>query len=316
MRSNLKIHASAGRLFLGKAVKRVLVWFEKSVLGITIPLALWCCIGFFWPLLAIAAVDQENCPAYIYISPGEQFREKTGAVTQRYYVRCHRDACFTGDNSMDLQAFCRLTSIASRPTGYCRVPLQYGKNTAFVDIQAFTNTHVDLCIYGKCHGQFYAARTSQPLYGSAQTAPRAEDEVFEEVPLDLPRLELKHTRHTYFLQTGQTYHFEYINKNGLAKTAAIIKKGAWIQTLALTPEHNLAYTPPHDPELDNSGSYATSETVILVDEPDADTPCTVTFTLLLHRSLFAHFRLRPGVILFFAAAGVTLVPVIIKWRTW
>ena len=303
MRANRKTNRTSP----GDAFRCVVVGILLLCGGVAPQHALW----------AGEAVSPPECPGYIWISPGEQFREKNGAATQRYYVRSHagEDAC--SNTGSRLQAYCRLTStVVSHPDEYQPVPVQYQNGSAFVDIQAQTNARVDLCIYGQCSNRSYTARTSQPLYGAAQTPPNDQKDPGIPLPADMPRLELEQTRHTFFLQTGQPYHFDYISKSGLATTAAIIKKGARVQTLALTPEHHLAYTPPHDPELDNAGSYATGETLILVDEPSGDTPCTVTFTLLLHRSLSAHYRLWPGVLLLFAAAGVTLVPVIIKWRAW
>ena len=277
-----------------------------------------CVCGIPMHLRAEVSLTNTDCAAYLWIAYGRQTRHPDGSVTQRYHIRSDRALWPDGDACGDLQAFYRASSRSDQAEwGYHTAAVVCSRGDAYLDITSKTNTRIDLHVVGTCGNSQWTAHTAHPLFGKASPDTREPSARTVDLPQGVVRLRLRPSRHTYYMQTGNPYHFDYSDNDGTIESAIIIENRKRIAQIDLLPGNVLSYTPPHDPNLDRCGHYATKETIVLVKETATDRTYADTFTLLLHRSVYSYHRLPPGVILFSAAACVVLVLVIIyRRRPW
>lgn len=268
-------------------------------------------------LVAGPAVADDACPAYIWITCGEQIRQKDGSLTQRYYVGHNEEIRLDGNRGLDLEAFCLFDNRSPEDKGYSKLPIACDSGKRYLDINCRANAHLELFVVGTCGGKRFMAQTAHSLFGKAFPATQKEAASMAELPDDLPRLRLRPSRRNYYMQTGIPYQFSYTGKGGAPKIADIIENQKRLLSIPLAPGDVLTYTPPQDPELDRTGPYDFKETVLLVNETAAGIDYATTFTLLLHRSYTAHLQLLPGVTLFGLTAALTLFVVLMhKRRPW
>ncbi len=287
-------------------------------------LSAWCLLAAVCPFENHPVSAADGCPAYLWIACGDQTREKDGSVTQRYQILTNGGSWPDCRSDAGLHAVYTAAGRYSPAKGYHgmpvyrRVPVVCTGDEAYLDINARANTLIDLYVYGVCGGKRFMAQTNHPLYGRASSEIRPLEQPAATLPGDIPRLLLEPSRRRYHMQTGQTYRFTYTGGGRAVQSATIIEDQKPVEQIAVTPAGALEYTPAHDPDLDRSGAYDTKEAVVLVEEAgDGGGRFATTFTLLLHRSIYAHSRLSPGLALFAATAAAVLVLVLAnKRRPW
>lgn len=277
--------------------------------------ATWCLWSIPVLLHAEATLTDNHCAAYLWIAFGRQVRQPDGSLTQRYHIRSNRTLWPNGDDCGDLQAFYRLNSRSVQtPRGYCSAPVICNQGDAYLDITSKTNARIDLYMVGTCGRRQWTAHTTHPLFGKASPDTREPSVRTADLPDGVARLRLRPSRHTPYMQTGTPYYFDCTGNDGTMKSAVIIENQKRIAELDILPGNVVAYTPPHDPNLDRAGHYATKEILVLVEATGKDRTHTDTFTLQLHRTVRGHHRLLPGIILFSAAGSVVLALVITRKR--
>lgn len=280
-------------------------------------------IGIFataYGLVFRAAVAGTECPAYIWIDCGEQIREKNGSLTQRYHIRSSGDTLPDCTHGSDFQAFYRFfrrSSSSKKPyrfdrafpkAGYFQAVITRDNGELCLDINSRTDTRIELYAFGTCGGKKLLAHISHYLFGKASHSDetRTRGPVMQ-LPADLPRLCLHPSCRNYYMQTGQTYRFNYSGKDATAKTMSILENHKHLADVARSPSGIFEYTPPHDPQLDRAGPHAFKETVALVETTTSEWDYATTYTLLLNRSYLGHLRPLPGLILF----GVTILTFVV-----
>ena len=200
--------------------------------------------------------------------------------------------------------------------GYYSTPIICDKDGLYFTVKAEGNNIVEVYVVASCGRKQFSAYVMHPIFGKAPHE-KQDRQGMAQLPQDLPRLRLGQKVRATYMQTGQTYHFEYTPKGPTAGTVSILEDQQHMASLPVSDVGKFAYTPPHDPKLDRSGPYDYKQTVVLVEETAAKRDYATTQTLLLHRSYIARSRLKPGLMLFSAVfLAVSLVVVFNRKYRW
>lgn len=280
--------------------------------------AIWCLCATPVLLHAEGPLTDNDRAAYIWISYGRQTRQPDGSVTQRYHIRSTGILWPDGGACGALQAFYQVNSRFDQVArGYYPVPILCRQGDACLDITSRANVRIDLYVVGTCGHRQYTAHTTQSLAGKASPDTRKSSARTVDLPGGAARLRLRPSRYTYYMQTGVPYIFDFSGNDGTMKSAVVLENQKCIAELDFLPGNAVTYIPPHDPNLDRAGHYATKETIVLVKETSTDRMHADTYTLLLHRPVYGHCRLLPGIILFSAGGCVVLaLAIAFRRRPW
>ncbi len=274
-------------------------------------------LGLLFAIWADPVGANVDCAAYLYIAYGDQTRLKDGSITQRYHIRGDNDSWLNGGASQNVKAYYRLRSQSGQgQSGYRQAPITYCRDDVTFEVNSRANALIDVYVAGTCGSRRWTAQTGHPLFGKASPA-AGESPAGAGLPSGFGRLSLRPARHNQYMQTGKTYRFDYHGRDGTLETAAVFEDRKRIADLVIMPGNVLAYTPPHDSRLDRGGHFATKETVVRIDETACGRQYATTYTLVLHRSIGAHSRLLPGILLF-GAAGVVVGILVNRYkrRSW
>ncbi len=166
----------------------------------------------------------------------------------------------------------------------------------FVEIVAGKTIHFDVVavVDVKDDSGVYLARTSFFLFG------HSEKQIVRHIATDsvnphLPIIAL--SKPDYWPQTGQLYTF-ILSEPALKLMS--FDGNRW-KPIAMEHEKEFNYIPPHDKKLDGSGATAFNNDIIYYETKYGTRSVKSTFSLLLHRSRFAHQNGKYGFAVFFFA---------------
>ncbi len=269
-------------------------------------------------LMSGPAIADTECPTHIWIESGKQTREKNGAITQHYYIRNNirnsGDAYRDCSRNNAYQAFYRFQSSSKKhpyrfdrsfpKADYYRAHITCDQGKRYMDITSESNARIELHVYGTCGRIKLSAQIVHPLFGKARSGEGGTQGPIGQLPEDFPRLSLHASPRNFYMQTGQTYQFDYAGKGPTINTLSILENHEHLADVTRSPSGLFAYTPPHDPKLDRTGPYDVKQTVTLVQESTPEWDYATSQTLLLHRAYRTHLRLLPGLVLFGATLAV------------
>ncbi len=282
-----------------------------------------------WPVIATPQPVNETktpCPQYIWVDCSEEKRQTNGAVGQYYYIRHAGDAPRDCVNISDYTALYRFYERSApkkyryrydrlAPANGCyEAPVQCRNGELYFEISSPNNVMVEVFVIGTCGRRHFLAQVLHPLFGKASTENAPLERPLADLPEDLPRMRLGQSPFVTYMQTGQTYHFDYDPKGAGAGRVTVLEQQEPLATFVMSETGTFAYTPPHDPKLDRAGPRQYKQTVVLVEETAAGREYATTQTLLLHRSYVAHRRLTPGLLLFGTILATLSIIVVFKGK--
>ena len=267
-----------------------------------------------------------DCPQYIWIDCREQTRQTNGSVSQYYYIRHAGGAPTDCAHRPVYKALYRFRERSAPKkyryrydrllpeTGYYRAPVTCGNGALYFEIASENNVVAEVFVTGTCGRRQFLAQVLHPLFGKALTGQSSLQRPLADLPENLPRIDLGPSPFVTYMQTGQTYHFDYHHKGSEAGRVSILDKQQPIAAPAMSEIGAFTYTPPHDPKLDQAGPHRYKQTVALVEENTEEWVYATTHTLLLHRSYVANRRLTPGLILFGAILSALSIIVLFRGK--
>ena len=131
------------------------------------------------------------------------------------------------------------------------------------------------------------------LYGGA-VDPAIRDGIVLEAPPTPPAFGLTSDGEGYWPQTGHCFTLrpDWPGMEALAAMTVHDEYGRELARLPRTAEGGFAYRPPHDKALDRAGDIAAKPFIFVADAPGGIG--TISYTLAVHRSRWANYRLIPG----------------------
>ncbi|MCP4686816.1 MAG: hypothetical protein GY859_02135 [Desulfobacterales bacterium] len=287
---------------------------NRKILAVAFALAACFLCTTATPSAGLDAADAE-CPPYIWIAHGGQMRQPDGAVTQRYHIRGPGGAWPDCERGPDLRAVYHLRERFSREESVYIAAISCKNGDMHLDIDCGANARLELFVGGTCGRARYMAQTSQHLFGEASSGAARVPAPADASPGDAPRLNLTPSPGHYWMQTGETYQFNYTGGGSAVKAATILENQKRIADIPMSDDGAFAYIPPHDSRLDREGPSAFKDTVVLVEESGDGRRFAAAHTLLLHRSRTGHFRMGPGLVLFGGSAAFITLLVFYKRRS-
>jgi hypothetical protein len=143
------------------------------------------------------------------------------------------------------------------------------------------------------------AQTRLLLYGQGDK-PDTTREVLGEAP-DWPEFHVRFNGGTYWPQTGHEFSVSFRGEH----TGPLEVRGGQGELLEVMPADSAyAYTAPHDPELNRAGPAAAKLLVFVLRAPEGG---TASFTQMVHRSRYAFWDQKAGLLVFagaFLASGL------------
>ena len=156
----------------------------------------------------------------------------------------------------------------------------------------------------------YKAQTLCFLFGNSGRATTDSAQEIRQVAERKPYFHLAPKDSHYWMQTGETYRFDYEAAGTSDRVLRIFENQRHVETLEPDATGGFAYKPSHDPDLDTSGYQAYKEVVLLIEESTGQSEYASTFTMVLHRSRYGNQKLLPGIALFFLTGTLVALAVI------